>query len=75
MYSFLNTSIKGVSASMQVFIDEFVAKVAEFYPPPGESQRTVPIRQVRTPEEAARNEEAKGSESAAIMAAIASKTT
>jgi hypothetical protein len=60
---------------MQVFIDEFVAKVAEFYPPPGESQRTVPIRQVRTPEEAARNEEAKGSESAAIMAAIASKTT
>jgi biopolymer transport protein ExbB len=75
MYSFLNTSIKGVSASMQVFIDEFVAKVAEFYPPPGESQRTVPIRQVRTPEEAARNEEAKGSESAAIMAAIASKNT
>ena len=75
MYSFLNTSIKGVSASMQVFIDEFVAKVAEFYPPPGESQRTVPIRQVRTPEEAARNEESKGSESAAIMSAIASKTT
>ncbi len=57
MYSFLNTRIKGVIATMQVFIDEFVAKVAEFYPPPGEGAMAVPIRQIRTPEEAIRNEE------------------
>ncbi len=57
MYSFLNTRIKGVIGSMQVFIDEFVSKVAEFYPPPGESTLPVPIRQIRTPEEAIRHEE------------------
>jgi len=67
MYSFLNTSIKGVVASMQVFIDEFVAKVAEFYPTPGDAAHTIPIRQIRTPEEAARYEETKGNESAVIM--------
>lgn len=68
MYSFLNTRIKGVIASMQIFIDEFVAKVAEFYPPPGEGGLRVPIRQIRTPEEAARFEETGGRESAEIMA-------
>ncbi len=57
MYSFLNTRIKGVIGIMQVFIDEFVAKVAEFYPPPSEAGLAVPIRQIRTPEEAIRNEE------------------
>ena len=67
MYSFLNTSIKGVVASMQVFIDEFVAKVAEFYPTPSDAGLSVPIRQMRTPEEAARYEETKDSEAAAIM--------
>jgi len=36
MYSFLNSSIKDVIGSMQVFIDEFVTKIAEAYPPPGE---------------------------------------
>ncbi|MFZ4483325.1 MAG: DUF2341 domain-containing protein [Chthoniobacterales bacterium] len=36
MYSFLNSKIKDVIASMQVFIDEFVTKIAEAYPPPGE---------------------------------------
>jgi biopolymer transport protein ExbB len=56
-YSFLNTRIKGVIGTMQVFIDEFVAKVAEFYPPPGEGGIAVPIRQIRTPEEAIRHEE------------------
>jgi biopolymer transport protein ExbB len=73
MYSFLNTRIKGVIGLMQVFIDEFVAKIAEFYPPPGEGGHTVPIRQVRTPEEAARHEETRGNEQAAILAAIADK--
>lgn len=57
MYSFLNQRIKGVIASMQVFIDEFVAKVAEFYPPPGEDGAPAPIRTIRTPEEVARHEE------------------
>jgi hypothetical protein len=52
---------------MQVFIDEFVAKVAEFYPTPGDAAVNVPIRQIRTPEEAARYEETKGDENAAIM--------
>ena len=36
MYSFLNTRIKDVIAAMQTFIDEFVTKIAEAYPPPGE---------------------------------------
>jgi biopolymer transport protein ExbB len=67
MYSFLNTSIKNTVSAMQVFIDEFVAKVAEFYPTPGDAALTVPIRQIRTPEEAARIEETKGDENAAIM--------
>ncbi|MEX1117960.1 MAG: MotA/TolQ/ExbB proton channel family protein, partial [Terrimicrobiaceae bacterium] len=53
-YSFLNTRIKGVIGTMQVFIDEFVAKIAEFYPPPGEGALSVPIRQIRKPEEAIR---------------------
>lgn len=67
MYSFLNTSIKHTVSAMQVFIDEFVAKIAEFYPTPGDAALTVPIRQIRTPEEAARYEETKGDENAAIM--------
>jgi biopolymer transport protein ExbB len=33
IYSYLNGRIKNVMASMQVFIDEFVAKMAEFYRP------------------------------------------
>lgn len=37
MYSFLSSRIKDVCATMQLFIDEFVTKVAEAYPPPGES--------------------------------------
>jgi biopolymer transport protein ExbB len=36
MYSVLSSRIKDVIASMQVFIDEFVTKIAEAYPPPGE---------------------------------------
>jgi biopolymer transport protein ExbB len=33
IYSYLNARIKNVVSSMQVFIDEFVAKMAEFYRP------------------------------------------
>ncbi len=36
MYSVLSSRIKDVLASMHVFIDEFVTKIAEAYPPPGE---------------------------------------
>jgi len=36
MYSYLNSRIKVATSSMQVFIDEFVSKMAEFYPPAGE---------------------------------------
>lgn len=70
MFSFLNISIKNTVSAMQVFIDEFVAKVAEFYPTPGDAFLTVPIRQIRTPEEAARYEETKGNENAAIMESL-----
>jgi biopolymer transport protein ExbB len=31
MYSYLNSRIKSIVSEMQVFIDEFVAKMAEFY--------------------------------------------
>ena len=36
IYSYLNGRIKNVIAEMKVFIDEFVARMAEFYPPEGE---------------------------------------
>ncbi len=36
IYSYLNGRIKNVIAEIKVFIDEFVAKMAEFYPPEGE---------------------------------------
>ena len=58
MYSFLATGIKQALGSMQVFIDEFIAKVAEFYPPPGEATLPVPVKQIRSPEEAAKAQEA-----------------
>ncbi|MCX7869294.1 MAG: MotA/TolQ/ExbB proton channel family protein, partial [Terrimicrobiaceae bacterium] len=53
LYNYLNTRMKDMLSSMQVFIDEFVAKIAEFYPPPGEAGVPVPIRQIRNDEDAA----------------------
>jgi biopolymer transport protein ExbB len=38
IYSYLNGRIKNVVSTMQVFIDEFVAKMAEFYRPKSESE-------------------------------------
>ena len=38
IYSYLNGRIKNSLGLMQVFIDEFVAKMAEFYRPPNESE-------------------------------------
>ena len=73
MYSFLNTRIKAAIAAMQVFIDEFVAKVAEFYPPPGEALLPVPIRQIRTPEEAILKQEPPSNDKEDKPAARATK--
>lgn len=36
IYSYLNSRIKETTSRMQVFIDEFVTRMAEFYPPAGE---------------------------------------
>jgi biopolymer transport protein ExbB len=36
IYSYLNARIKDLLAAMQVFVDEFIAKMAEFYPTPGD---------------------------------------
>jgi biopolymer transport protein ExbB len=40
IYSYLNNRIKDVVSNMQLFIDEFVAKMAEFYP--DSAERTQP---------------------------------
>lgn len=40
IYSYLNGRIKNSLGLMQVFIDEFVAKMAEFYRPPIENEST-----------------------------------
>ncbi len=37
IYSYLSGRIRDALAGMQVFIDEFVTRMAELYPPPGES--------------------------------------
>ncbi|MDP3850455.1 MAG: DUF2341 domain-containing protein [Luteolibacter sp.] len=42
IYSYLNGRIKNTIAEIKVFIDEFVAKMAEFYPPAGESSPYAP---------------------------------
>jgi biopolymer transport protein ExbB len=39
IYSYLNARIKNAMGLMQVFIDEFVAKMAEFYRPPNEPDK------------------------------------
>jgi biopolymer transport protein ExbB len=36
IYSYLSSRIKDLVASMQIFIDEFIAKMAEFYPTPAD---------------------------------------
>jgi biopolymer transport protein ExbB len=44
IYSYLNARIKDLLAGMQVFIDEFIAKMAEFYPTPGDIAAAQGIR-------------------------------
>jgi biopolymer transport protein ExbB len=42
IYSFLNSQIKDAVTDMQLFIDEFIAKMAEFYPPSSEGSALAP---------------------------------
>ncbi len=46
IYSYLNGRIKNVTAEIKVFIDEFVAKMAEFYPPVGEISPYAPAEKL-----------------------------
>ncbi|MGC1480481.1 MAG: DUF2341 domain-containing protein [Chthoniobacterales bacterium] len=48
IYSFLSSRIRDLLASMQVFNDEFVAKMAEFYPTPAGT--VVPVPQTEKPD-------------------------
>jgi biopolymer transport protein ExbB len=41
VYSYLNSRIKNVSTTMHLFIDEFVTKMAEFYPATAGSERAL----------------------------------
>lgn len=54
IYSYLNSRIRDVVSTMQLFIDEFVTKMAEFYPTPADlampvQQAVVPPREEPTP--------------------------
>jgi biopolymer transport protein ExbB len=44
IYSYLSSRIKDLLAGMQVFIDEFIAKMAEFYPTPGDVAASQGVR-------------------------------
>jgi len=44
IYSYLSSRIKDLIAAMQVFIDEFIAKMAEFYPTPGDVAASQGVR-------------------------------
>ncbi len=50
IYSYLNTRIKEAVTNMNLFIDEFITKMAEFYPPAGEGG--VPVRRLEVREDA-----------------------
>jgi biopolymer transport protein ExbB len=54
LYSFLNSRIKNAVSDMQLFIDEFITKMAEFYPVTSGSEMTAPpfafAAKGRTPE-------------------------
>jgi biopolymer transport protein ExbB len=58
IYSYLSGRIKNSLSDMQVFIDDFVAKIAEFYPPPSE-KNFVPVPEIKV--------HAHGPEPAAVL--------
>ena len=47
LYSYINARIKDAISNMNLFIDEFITKMAEFYPPTGELGVPVPRMGVR----------------------------
>jgi len=47
IYSYLSSRIKDTSTNMNLFIDEFITKMAEFYPPSGEMGVPVPRLEIR----------------------------
>ncbi|MEI6280306.1 MAG: DUF2341 domain-containing protein [Verrucomicrobiae bacterium] len=50
IYSYLSSRIKDTVTNMNLFIDEFITKMAEFYPPTGELG--VPVRRMEVREDA-----------------------
>ena len=50
LYSYINSRIKDAISNMNLFIDEFITKMAEFYPPANEGG--VPVRRMEIKEEA-----------------------
>ncbi len=50
LYSYINSRIKDAISNMNLFIDEFITKMAEFYPPTNEGG--VPVRRMEVREEA-----------------------
>ena len=50
LYSYINARIKDSISNMNLFIDEFITKMAEFYPPTGELG--VPVRRMEVREDA-----------------------
>ena len=50
LYSYINSRIKDAISSMSLFIDEFITKMAEFYPPANEGG--VPVRRLEVREDA-----------------------
>jgi len=47
IYSYLSSRIKNAVTTMNLFIDEFITKMAEFYPPGGEGGVPVPRMEVK----------------------------
>jgi len=50
LYSYINSRIKDAISNMNLFIDEFITKMAEFYPPANEGG--VPVRRMEVREDA-----------------------
>jgi len=50
LYSYINSRIKDAISNMNLFIDEFITKMAEFYPPANEVG--VPVRRMEVREDA-----------------------
>ncbi|MHA3772463.1 DUF2341 domain-containing protein [Verrucomicrobiota bacterium sgz303538] len=58
IYSYLSSRIKDLLAGMQVFIDEFIAKMAEFYPTPADMPASA-VRSSNDPAQLPRVKEAQ----------------